>query len=145
MDFSNLYNTKLTPAQEVLFQNWLKEQSGKQDRDISNDLQDYDLRGAYAQDLQRSDNGHLPDTFKKPNHPTFSDQSQYNGVDNMTGGSWGQTDQGKDTFTPSPSNLKMGDTGQLMDYFKNREPDSDLILQTNKDQTKFDKLRNILR
>lgn len=39
---------------------------------------DYDLRGAYKAGLQKDpESGHWGDRFKKPNHPTFSDQSQY--------------------------------------------------------------------
>jgi hypothetical protein len=64
------YNTSLTD--EAAFQNW-KAQNAPNDSGV-----DYDLRGAFLADMQRSpDNGHMGDRFKKPNHPTFSDQSQY--------------------------------------------------------------------
>ncbi len=43
-----------------------------------------------------SENGHWPDTFKKPNHPTFSVESQYaKGPDAAKAGRW----QGE-TFIP---------------------------------------------
>lgn len=38
--------------------------------------QDYDLKGAYEAGLTPT-NGHFADTFKLPNHPTFSIESKY--------------------------------------------------------------------
>lgn len=50
---------------------------------------DYDLRGAFKAGLQPSpENGHWPDTYKKPNHPTFSDQSIYAKDRPDLAGSW---------------------------------------------------------
>lgn len=68
----NDYNTKLTPEQETSFQTW------KQKNAPNDSGADYDLRGAFQAGLSRlSPDEHLPDTYKKPNHPTFSDQSMY--------------------------------------------------------------------
>lgn len=41
--------------------------------------QDYDFRGAYQAAIldKYNSNSHFPDTFKKPNHPTFSNESIY--------------------------------------------------------------------
>lgn len=60
------------------YKDWLDKQSQLQGRDVSADEQDYDLEG-YFNTLKATPvdgAGHLPDTFKKPNHPTFSDQSE---------------------------------------------------------------------
>lgn len=38
---------------------------------------DYDLHGAYEAGLMPDENHHFPDTFKKPNHPTFSVESKF--------------------------------------------------------------------
>lgn len=66
------YDTKLAPDDEQKFQTW-KQQYAPKDSGA-----DYDLRGAYKDGLQPDPkNGHWPDTYKKPNHPTFSDQSIY--------------------------------------------------------------------
>jgi len=65
------FDTPLSSTEEISFQKW-KSQYGPND---SGD--DYDLRGAYKAGLTPNDNGHWPDTFKKPNHPTFSDESIY--------------------------------------------------------------------
>jgi len=39
--------------------------------------QDYDLRGAFLHGQTPDQGGHLPDTWKKPEHPTFSTESIY--------------------------------------------------------------------
>jgi len=69
---------------------------------------------------------HYPDTYKLPNHMTFSDESMYHGGDNR-GGHWGTDEQGKDTFTPGPTNLEHHSMGELRDYFKRVEPDAKLL------------------
>lgn len=66
------FETKLTPAEETNFQNW-KAKYAPNDSGA-----DYDLRGAFKAGLTPDPaSGHWPDTFKKPNHPTFSNESQY--------------------------------------------------------------------
>lgn len=65
------YNTVLSPAKEEQFKAWKRQNAPNDSGD------DYDLRGAFMAGVSPAANGHWPDTFKKPNHPTFSDQSQY--------------------------------------------------------------------
>lgn len=66
------YDTKLTAAEESQFQAW-KAKNAPNDSGA-----DYDLRGAFKAGVTpAASNGHWPDTFKKPNHPTFSNQSNY--------------------------------------------------------------------
>lgn len=66
------FNTKLTPVEEKQFQQW-KSKYAPRDSGF-----DYDMRGAFKAGLTPDpQTGHWPDTFKKPNHPTFSDESQY--------------------------------------------------------------------
>lgn len=67
--------------------------------------------------------GHFPDTYKKPNHPTFSNQSQYNGQDGMYGGTWGKEGE-QHTFTPGPANTHWRPLSRLQEYFKNEEPEA---------------------
>jgi hypothetical protein len=76
------YETKLTPQQEQAFQQW------KQTNAPNDSGQDYDFRGAFIAGVAPDANGHWPDTFKKPNHPTFSDQSQYAKDRPDLAGSW---------------------------------------------------------
>jgi hypothetical protein len=65
------FDTKMSPKNEEAFQAWKKKYAP---RDSG---ADYDLRGAFKAGLKPDANGHWPDTFKKPNHPTFSDESRY--------------------------------------------------------------------
>ena len=65
------FDTPLTPEEETRFQIW------KQLNAPNDSGADYDLRGAFKANLSPGANGHRSDLFKKPNHPTFSDESQY--------------------------------------------------------------------
>lgn len=116
------YDTPLAPADEQKFQAW------KQKFAPNDSGADYDLRGAYKAGLTPDPaRGHWPDTFKKPNHPTFSDQSQYSGKDGNVGGHWGDDN----SFTPSATNLQQHSPEELQQYFKKTEPGSKLQLSLN--------------
>lgn len=125
LDFSGQYNTALAPDQEAAFQAWTRDQTAKlaktdHPRNVANDSYDYDLRGWYAQNgSQDLSDAHLTDQFKKPNHPTFSDQSQYSGVDGYQGGQWQQNGNAW-SFTPGKGNVYSPE--DLQDYFKRVEP-----------------------
>lgn len=91
------YNTDLGPK-ESDFQKW-KAKNAPNDSGA-----DYDLRGAYQDNMQKSDNGHMGDKFKKPNHPTFSDQSKYaTGNQRDRAGNWVGPEGPDQTFVP-PAN-----------------------------------------
>lgn len=69
---SDPYNTQLSDHDESQFQRWKEKYAAW---DSGND---YDLRGAFKAGLTPDPKtGHWPDTFKKPNHPTFSNESMY--------------------------------------------------------------------
>lgn len=88
------YNTKLDEGEEDKFQDWKKE-NAPDDSGV-----DYDLRGAYKADMQKDpESGHMGDRFKKPNHPTFSDESQYaTGENRGRAGHW----VGNEFVPPAP-------------------------------------------
>ncbi|SRR6266852_489150 len=65
------YETKLSSEEEIKFQTW-KQQNAPKDSG-----EDYDFRGAFKAGEQPGETGHWSDVYKKPNHPTFSDQSMY--------------------------------------------------------------------
>lgn len=66
------FNTALPANRQIEFSNW-KSVNAPNDSGY-----DYDLQGAFLAGVQRDTvTGHMPDTYKKPNHPTFSNQSQY--------------------------------------------------------------------
>ena len=99
MIFKNKYNTKLTKKEQKEFEKWIVKESKRQDRDIMFDAGAYDIQGFWKSgDYKKMDkDNHGSDRWKKPNHPTFSDQSVYHGVDGYDGGTW-QDDGG---YTPA--------------------------------------------
>ena len=90
------YDTQLTPEEEKRFQVW------KAIYAPNDSGADYDLRGAFKSGVKPAANGHWPDTFKKPNHPTFSIESQYAvGEDRARAGRWAGPNH--DIFVPPQS------------------------------------------
>lgn len=116
-DFTDQYNTQLTPEEEREFQAWAKAE-GRQ-----GDVFNYDLRGAWKEiqsgTMSEDARGHLGDKYKKPNHPTFSDQSIYSTEENR-GGHW-SVENGKDVFVPGRE-LSAAEANYLQQYFAEREP-----------------------
>lgn len=121
------YTTPLSEDEQPKYANWLKKLSAKMGRDMSADTIDYDMQGAFKAGLGQSDNGHFDDRFKKPNHPTFSSDSQYSGKQ-FTGGKWEKASAGQWSFRASKDNLKFHSKEDLVDYFKRVEPNSILYL-----------------
>lgn len=77
------YETKLTPEEEKQFQVW-KAQYAPKDNGV-----DYDFRGAFKTGIKPDpETGHWPDTFKKPNHPTFPNESIYAAFHPELAGKW---------------------------------------------------------
>lgn len=120
-DLTDQYNTPLSPEEEQAFHLW----AGSRVRDTY----DYDLRGAYK-DSGGSPigEGHFPDTYKKPNHPTFSNESIYHGKDGHEGGAWMKMPSGQYTFTPGRTNLESYGASGLQDYFNRVEKGNTLVL-----------------
>lgn len=116
-DFTDQYNTQLTPEEEREFQAWAKAE-GRQ-----GDVFNYDLRGAWKElqsgTMSEDARGHLGDKYKKPNHPTFSDQSIYSTEENR-GGHW-SVENGQDVFVPGRE-LSAAEANYLQQYFAEREP-----------------------
>lgn len=75
MNIWNTYNTPLNLSDELKFQ------IAKANSPFRNDSgYDYDYRGfynKYGNLTPQATNGHLTDEYKKPNHPTFSIESNY--------------------------------------------------------------------
>jgi hypothetical protein len=70
--FDEQFNTVLgSKQQERAYTIW-KEKNAPEYSEVN-----YDLRGAFVAGLVVDSNGKLPDTFNKPNHPEFSDNSVY--------------------------------------------------------------------
>jgi hypothetical protein len=120
-DLTSQYNTPLNAQEMADYNTKFK----------PNDAYDYDMQGWYKANpgANPNDKGvHYPDTFKKPNHPTFSNQSQYHGQDGNFGGAWNKQDNGSYTFQPGATNLNNFTPEQMQDYFSKVEPDNKLQL-----------------
>lgn len=76
---TTLYNPNLALS-DLNFQNWYKKNTleGQNNIPYSEKL-DYDYYSFYKNKGQGSIDGHFPDTYKKSNHPTFSNESAYSG------------------------------------------------------------------
>lgn len=72
---------------------------------------------------------HFPDTYKKPNHTSFSDESVYHNPEaGAVGGKWEKDIDGTWHFHASQFNVDMHGEKGLTDHFRNNEPDSVLHL-----------------
>ena len=98
---------------------------------------DYDLRGMWKGNTGfDKGTGHGADTYKKPNHPTFSDQSKYHGAEDEVsggkyiGGRWrSDPKSGMHTYTPSDEMLNnTHDRDQMIRYIHENEPNTFLEL-----------------
>lgn len=98
----------------------------------------YDLKGAYNddeiyfkwedEDAKTPKKAHLSDKYKLPNHPTFSRDSKYSN-DYTRGGTWTKNQEGKWTYETSPYVESQHSLEELLNYFKEYEPNSNLIYQ----------------
>jgi hypothetical protein len=117
----------LSEENERRFWAWIAAESQRRGRDISMDIADYDLRGYWLNGGWKdiSGKGHMPDTYKKPNHVTFSDQSKYHGAASpwgvpFRGGRWSQDGS---SFTPSETMLRYTHSfDSLQNYMRKMEP-----------------------
>jgi hypothetical protein len=95
---------------------------------VAEDDYDYEAWQRANPDAVMAPGQHYPDTYKRPNHPTFSNESMYHGQGGAEGGQWEVGRDGKWMFTPGRTNLEHYSVEELQDYFKRVEPDSKLNL-----------------
>lgn len=122
--YDDNYNTLLFSEDQDKYKDWKSKYAPNDKGD------DYDLQGAFKAGITPSEkDGHFPDTFKKPSHMTFSDESKYSTPDNP-GGHWQKLEDNPDyewSFSPGKANLQHHSIDDLKEYFK-REPNSRLDL-----------------
>jgi hypothetical protein len=118
-DLSFQFNTPLTPAEQAQFQLDMG--------DRAKDGFDYDLQGFWKAGGRFDGRGHATDVYKKPNHPTFSRESQYSNFA-TPGGQWSGGIPENSAFTPSETNLNNLGTDGLQSYFDQVEPGAKLKL-----------------
>jgi hypothetical protein len=91
---------------------------------------DYDYEAARKAGVKPDERGHLPDTYKLPNHITFSTDSKYS-TPERPGGVWRNYGKpGKKevwTYTPSWFVLQQHSPAELKKYFRENEPDAILV------------------
>lgn len=85
---------------------------------------DYDMEGYIRENPSSlfSHDGHFPDKFKKPNHPTFSDESIYHS-ELTPGGHWSERNSlQRWNFSLSAQQISQpGYIQKVIDYFNNSE------------------------
>lgn len=101
------YTTKLNPKEEFEFRQWYKKLADKKGLNPNFDAEDhyYDYRGFWKNEdrdtiLNDNSNAHFTDRYKKPGHPTFSNESIYS-KGNTIGGNWVQDKNGNWLFNHS--------------------------------------------
>ena len=129
MMFRDKYNTELTKEEQKDFDKWVAKESKQQGRDIMMDKGAYDIQGFWKSGdwKNRDADNHGTDTWKKPNHPTFSNQSKYHGEGGWYGGNWTE-DAG---YQPSKQTLN----NYGLDYYNwlfNNEPNRPEHLDMNR-------------
>lgn len=134
-EFWDKFNTQLSPEEEAQFLKWAEAESIRQaaargrPRNVLMDQADYDIRGFWKAmnqgDAEISENMHGPDRFKKPNHPTFSNESMYHGVNGYEGGVWKtekKNGENVNYFKPGKTNAELFTIPRLREYWKTQEP-----------------------
>lgn len=88
---------------------------------------DYDLEAFYNSDNGQtvlSEGQHLPDTYKRPNHPTFSSGSIHSNEE-TPGGEWFQDADKNWVFRPTEWNVQnAGGIENLAEYFRQNDPNA---------------------
>ena len=89
------FETKLSKNEEKIFEEWFNNAKNNGIIHPEDNGYDYDFRGFWKDFIKNnvdnsfSQNTHFPDTYKKPNHETFSIESKYaKGEMKKYAGSW---------------------------------------------------------
>jgi hypothetical protein len=127
LDYSDKYNTPIPPEKQAAFNQWVAQKTKQTGKNPLNDRYDYDVQGDWLAGAATDERGHGSDLFKKPNHPTFSDKSKYNGVNGQFGGTWINPPAGGSFYQPSATNIAMHGVNNLKRYFQQVEPDTQLL------------------
>ncbi len=111
-DFTEQFNTPIPEELQSSFERWVAfkdiERARQGRGSVLLDKGDYDIQGFFLADLRGDEGifdeatGHGTDLFKKPNHPTFSNESKYHLLSGYEGGRWEN-----DKFNPSVDNLRL--------------------------------------
>ena len=103
--YDMFFNTVLTPDQEKIYQQWVNSLPINLRGDY-----DYDLRGAWLNGDKPDQYHHMPDTWKKPWHPTFSNESVYS-TPGAEGGRWDGEEFHPSRLNRTLQSFKFGEWG----------------------------------
>lgn len=115
MLYKDKFNTPLNEDEQIEFDQWVKQESKRQDRDILMDKGTYDVQGFWKFDRSLDNRGHGSDKWKKPNHPKFSNESIYSDNSDIKPGKW----VGNAFIASQGTKDLYGD--HLYNYFKSNE------------------------
>ncbi len=127
LDYSGRYNTPIPTAKQAAFDKWVADRTKATGKNPLGDRYDYDVNGYFLSGAATDARGHGTDQFKKPNHPTFSNESQYHGADGNYGGQWITTPTGT-FYEASPLNIRLHGADKLKQYFQQVEPETQLLI-----------------
>ena len=117
---SNNYNTQIPINKVTLYNKWFNSLPSDIRNTDNYDMQGYWLNMVDGRNESREEGEHFPDTYKKPNHPTFSNQSQYK---NNKAGSWIVKNNNYVGFNMSPWQMNNSDeTLHALGYDSNVKP-----------------------
>lgn len=128
-DLTSTHNTTLNETSEQQFRAWIAQENARQKRDLMRDLGDYDVRGFWAAGFRPDERNHGTDRYKKPSHPTFSQESVYARPTEgkpSAAGRW-EDREGKPHFIAGPENRRYWSKEALTRYFQREEPHVTLI------------------
>ena len=104
--YDMFFNTVLTTDQEKIYQQWVNSLPINLRGDY-----DYDLRGAWLNGDKPDQYHHMPDTWKKPWHPTFSNESVYS-TPGAEGGRWDGEEFHPSKLNKAFQDFKFGEWGK---------------------------------
>lgn len=124
--YRNNFNTAIPQALKEEYNKWLQSLPEGQRSTDDYDLAGYFMAGKNGENgikLYDRENGeHFIDRFKKPNHPTFSNESQYSSPMGFQGGRWLE---GRNGWIFEP-NFNIYSKEELRDYMLKNEPNASL-------------------
>lgn len=95
------------------------------DKDIDSEEPTYDYEGFFMEDPERAwkmikgdPNTHFIDKYKRPNHPTFSDESIYS-TPETPGGHWHENYGGSGRWVYEPSDYTRKNRDRTIEYLEN--------------------------
>lgn len=133
-DYTDRFNTPLSPEQRKAYDAWRADVKKRYGRTVGNDLSNYDTQGffldkpmlaKFMEAIKKDGEAHFTDKYKKPNYPTFSDESIYSNAE-TPGGKW--THLGGDRWSFEPSTKMLAEPGRRTAITDHLKTDKNAVL-----------------